>query len=276
MNSCSFLRLLLFATLFFSFSSRVQAVEPVSFNLEDVMRRVEQRRGSWIGLKAGVKIRFITEENQTAACQGVLLYHRLDEGLRLDCFNEDKKLIFTFKTQDRDFELYLPSRRSLYQGNIFSLEDSPAIESHLRAWDLYRALKPLLVFSENTVLDAAPEGLISLQVNRSDETPARKLLISNQGDIVSETYYSLDGNPTLQIKRGDFQKIVPAPASEAESAFPHKIRIESKKEDGSNVRITEFYFEKLDFSAEIPEKDFHLQLPDDIRTIALEDSSENL
>lgn len=269
-----FLRRIFFlAIAFFSVYPCVLAVEPVSFNLDDVIKRIEQRRGTWIGLTADVQIRFIAEENQAASCQGALLYHRLDEGLRLDCFNEDKKLIFTFKTQDRDFELYLPSRKSLYQGNIFSLEDSPAIESHLKAWDLYRALKPLLVFSENTVLDAAPEGLVSIQVNRSDNTPSRKILVSNQGDIISETHYSLDGNATLEIKRGDFQKIIPAPASETESAFPHKIRLESKKDDGSHLRVTEFYFEKLDFSAEIPEKDFILQLPDDIRTIALEDTT---
>lgn len=269
----SLLSLFLLSVSLFSFMACAQAAEPVSFTLEDVMKRVEQRRGTWIGLKADLKLRFITEENQAASCQGVLLYHRLDESLRLDCFNDEKKLIFIFKTQDRDFELYLPKQKSLYQGNIFSLEDSPAIESHLRAWDLYRALKPMLIFSEEVTLDQAPKGMVSLQVKRSDESLSRKLLVSNQGDIVSETYYSLDGNPSLEIKRGDFQKIIPAPASETESVFPHKIRLESKKEDGLNPRITELYFEKLDFSSEIPEKDFTLQLPDEIRTIALEDNS---
>lgn len=274
MRPLLFFRLLFLSMVLFSFTPRARAAEPVSFTLDDVVKRMELRRGTWIGLKADVQIRFITADEQSAACKGVLLYHRLDESLRLDCFNEDQKLVFIFKAQDRDFELYLPSRKSLYQGNIFSLEDSPAIESHLKAWDLYRALKPLLVFSENTTLTAAPEGLVSIEVKRSDESLSRSLSVSNQGDIISETYYSLDGNPTVLIKRGDFQKIIPAPASETESAFPHKISIENKKEDGAAGPITEFYFEKLDFSAEIPDSSFTLQLTDDIRTIALEDHAE--
>ncbi len=273
-----FLSALALSLTLFSFSSRAEEImNPPSFTLEDVAKRVEKRRGTWISLKAETEVLFITAENQTASCQGTLLYNRLDEALRLDCFNDKAILIFTFKTLDRDFELYLPARKSLYQGDIFSLEDSPAIESHLRALDLYRALKPMLIQEENTSLDQAEDGLISIQTNRPDDTPFRQLTVSNQGDILSETYYAMDGNPSVEIKREDFQKIVPAPASETETVFPRNILISSKKTNGaSGSHTTEFHFKKVDFSAEIKESDFQLVLPEDIRTIALAANTEDL
>lgn len=248
---------------------------PAPFTAEDISKQIEKRRGTWIALKADVELEFKRGENQAASCRGTLLYQRLDEAFRLDCFNQNEQLLFTFKTQDRDFELYLPAQKSLYQGNIFSLQDSPAIESRLQPLDLYRALNPKIIPTGFAEAGQAADGMASVEITQKDGTPARSMLVSNQGDIVQEVYYGMDGNPGCEIKRKAFEKIIPAPAAETDAVFPKEISITSKKELGPDSSVTEFFFTKTNFYAELTESDFTLQLPEDIRTLVLEDHPEN-
>ena len=110
--------------------------------IENIVKQIEARRASWIAFKAKVMLHFYQEEEEKASCFGRLLYDRLEEKVVLSCVDNRNKLLFTFKTSDRDFELYLPAMKNVYEGNIFSLSDSPEINSHLKPLDLYRALKP--------------------------------------------------------------------------------------------------------------------------------------
>ncbi len=261
------LSLALLACLFLNASS-AQAQTP----LETLVQKVEKRRGNWIGLKADLQIKFLSSESRQASCAGSLLYQRLDERILLQCFNAKNKLVFAFKTTDREFDLYLPSQETVYKGNIFSLEDSPAIESHLRPLDLYRAFKPMAIPLEHTQTAPREDSSVSLKVTRpagEKELPVRDITVSAKGDIVSEAYYALSGKISVKIKRSEFEKTGES-IQGVESAFPKKIWLRSYQEAGSSHQ-TVFRFGKITFLPEIAEKDFTFPLPEETKELELQD-----
>jgi hypothetical protein len=256
---------------FFSFFSAAQAqMETAVPSAEELIQKVELRRGTWTGFKASIEIEFISASGKQAGCHGNLVYQRLDEKVFLECFNEKEKRVFVLKTTDREFELYLPGHKTLYKGNIFTLEDSPAIESHIRAWDLYRAFKPLAIPSENLLTAPAENGLTALNVMRNETVPSRELKISKAGDIVNEVYYSLTGKKSAEIQRSEFQEIG-ASVSGVATAYPCHIKIVSYKENGDS-RETIFKFKSADFLADLSDADFQTEFPPNTKVMELEDS----
>ena len=242
--------------------------------IPDLIKKIELRRGIWTGLQAGITIRFTTASGQEASCQGALVYQRLDEKILLQCYSTKNHRLFALKTTDREFELYLPSHRTVYKGSIFTLEDSPEIESHLRAWDLYRAFKPMVVPSENVSAAPLEDNLTLLTISRGGEPPAisREIKVSPEGDILSETYYAANGKPSVEIQRSEFQTIG-AETAGVPTVYPRQIRIISHKWVALEESITEtiFTFQQADFLAEIREDSFKMSLPKSTKVMVLED-----
>ena len=121
----------------------------------EVLEKIKTRNGYWNAYQGEVVLHFVTSENRQAVCEGTLTYQRLNEKMLLRCFNKAKQplvsrgspeesngqLLFILKTFDENYDLYQPATRAVYSGNIFDLENSRDIESHLKPLDLYRALK---------------------------------------------------------------------------------------------------------------------------------------
>ena len=222
-----------------------------------------------------IEIQFTSSNGKQAVCQGNLVYHRLDEKILLQCYGTKQHRVFLLKTTDREFELYIPSHRTLYQGNIFALEDSPAIESHLRAWDLYRALKPMVIPSDNTAVASLEGGLTAVTVSRMGENPglARDIKVSSEGDILSEVYYGWNGSISLEIQRSEFEK-TGIETSGVPAVYPRNIQIISHKKTSAEDKITEtvFSFKNADFLADFAESDFKIPLPENTKVMVLEDN----
>jgi hypothetical protein len=266
--------LFLISALLFSFSPSLLFSQTEPSALPALIQKVEARRGTWTGYKAQIEIQFTAASGKQASCQGTLAYHRLDEMILLQCYGNKEKRVFTLKTTDREFELYLPGHRTVYKGSIFALEDSPAIESHLRAWDLYRAFKPMVIPSENTGIKTSEQGTIVtvLRVREGAAVPARELTVSPEGDIVSEIYYGLSGKTSVEIQRSEFQEIGAVTAGTS-TAYPRHIRILSHKESGGEIQTHEtvFHFKQADFLADFAKQDFEVTLPETTKIMELED-----
>jgi hypothetical protein len=265
-----FLILVVFVLVSFSYNgfAEIDGSIPAQFR-----KTIELRRGTWTGLKAEIEIKFTSAKGKEASCQGTLTYHRLDEKILLQCYGVKNRRVFALRTTDREFELYLPGHKTLYKGSIFTLEDSPAIESHLRAWDLYRSFKPMVIPSENVEVSAAEEGLTLLTIFRGEPpAKAREVKVSPEGDIVSEVYYAFGGGISLEIKRSEFQTIG-AEIEGVPTAYPRKIQILSHKltsmEDSTMETI--FLFKSADFLTELSEADFEMPLPSNTKIMELED-----
>lgn len=267
-----------FLPLFFGLSIFPLLAYPAAGpSVEELVFQIEERRGSWISFRADLEIHFLTADRQSASCKGKLAYQRLDEKILLQCFNERGELLFIFKTFDKNFELYLPSQAAVFQGDIFSLEDSPSIESHLRALDLYRALKPAAIPFEAQLEPHSEAGKWRLKIYGSrgeNSLLAREVIVTAEGDVIEENYYQLGlSRPSVGVNRSGFEKINDSVSNE-EFFFPRKIRIESVKEISGveSVIQTVLLFQTLEFLSQIPEDEFLLSLPHGTKTIALRES----
>jgi hypothetical protein len=226
---------------------------------DTLIRKMSLRQGSWTALNAAVELEFKTFSGNVARCSGTLVYSRLDEKTLLSCQGQNGNLVFALKTYDKDFELYLPSRQTLYRGSVFSLEDTPSIESHLKPLDLYRALKSV-PFKPGDVVsikekNGNTEAVIQTQITRG-RSKKRKVEVSAEGDILREAYAGFDGKTALIIKRLDFETM------DGRSAFPKKIVIKSVKD--LNVRETVLRFRTVSFPASLPDELFGISVPGDV------------
>lgn len=232
--------------------------------VSELIRKVEQRRGSWIDLTADLKMNFKTREGRQASCFAKLKYNRLDEKILLEGFNDKNEVLFVFKTDDRDFQLYLPKAESVFSGSIFDLEDSPDIHSHLKALDLYRALKPAALPEERTTADALTNGF-RLRVSRENSGQTERELFTNEkGDSVKEVYYLKSGKPKAVIQRADFEEIK---KSKRESfGFPKWIVIQA---DGAG---TELVFQGAHFASASDEGEFDYAFPEKAKRIDISET----
>jgi hypothetical protein len=211
--------------------------------LEGVLRKIESRHYRWIAIRADVFLFFAKAGDPNAMCGGELLYQRLDERMFLTCTDARQELIFVFRTFDRRFDLYLPAQNTVYHGSIFDLEDSPDIESHLKARDLYRALKPMAVDTRRAKIERTNSAITSLAVygrNDNEGKLARKLYLTPEGDVRGELFYNAEGRPVTEIQRYDFREIPGHAGSYDSVIFPKKITIlspETKK--GSAIFFTQ-------------------------------------
>ena len=191
----------------FAPGARAEIVLP---SLPHILDQMELRRGVWMGLQADLTLQF-SGENYSASCQGKLTYNRLREKVTLDCTNLKNDLLFSYKTMDDHFELSLPGQHKVIRGNIFDLQFDPDVSVHLMPQDLYRALKPTLIDLREARLKSWDGETFRLSVLKRTENHAsylgRTLVVTKQGDVPEETFYTPDGTPNILIKRRDFMEI---------------------------------------------------------------------
>jgi len=229
--------------------------------LDLIINKIDQRWSRWTALKADLTLNFEAEQKDSASCRGELTYNRLDEKLLLHCFSNDDKLLFGFKSDDTEFELYLPTRDIIFTGNIFDLENSPDIESHLKPLDLYRALKPLAVPQKFSSIEGWNKKTVALKVfgrNHFEHYLSRRLVTSQKGDVFKETYYSFDEKPTVTIYRSNFQKYRIADSQyKKKVVYPQRIYIESESID----KRVDLIFDHIQFYSFLEKQDWSLTAP---------------
>lgn len=263
--------LIFFLTLFcLVFSCRVFAASAPGGELEGILRKIEDRHYRWIAIRADVLLFFATAEGSRAMCGGELLYQRLEERLFLACVDSQSELVFAFRTLDRRFDLYLPAQNTVYHGSIFDLEDSPEIESHLKARDLYRALKPMAVDPRRTKVERANAIVTILDVygkRDGEETLTRKLYLTPEGDVRGEIFYDPKGRPMTEIRRYDFKKLPDRGGAFGPVIFPKKITIASPEtKKGSAI-----FFTQVDALDVIDPLEFILRVPYGTKEIFLDE-----
>ncbi|MFA7255081.1 MAG: hypothetical protein WC133_03155 [Candidatus Omnitrophota bacterium] len=250
------------------FSSISQAETAPNVELEGILQKIESRHYRWIAIRADVLLFFAKEGNPNAMCGGELLYQRLDERMLLTCVDARHEVMFVFRTLDRRFDLYLPAQNTVYHGSIFDLEDSPDIESHLKARDLYRALKPMAVDARRTKVERTNSAITSLDVygrNKDSGTLMRKLYLTPEGDVRGELFYDSTGRPVTEIQRYDFQKLKARVGAYDSIIFPKKITITSPEtKKGSAI-----FFTKVAALDSVDPLDFILRIPPGTKEIFL-------
>ena len=242
----------IFLFVFVFLSTSVYAAQ----DLPGIIQKIENRRGHWTSLHGFLRMNFSTPQGKNADCRAELYYNRLEEQILLKGFRENRELVFIFQTDDKYFRLYLPKQKTEFQGTIFDLEDSPEIHSHLKALDLYRALKPWLVREENTALEKNVRGLTLLKIG-----PQRQVWVNVQGDVLKEEY-GAEGKTKTIIERSDFKKI--NQDGKEKFYYPFNILIKNTVEAGS--KQTELAFESVEFDAEENSKFSEFKVPEGTQT----------
>ena len=238
--------------------------------VEEVVRQIEKRQGTWVGFQTDLKIYFQSGDKRKASCQGHLAYDRLEEKLLLQCYNDKKNLLFAFKTEDKNFDLYLPGQKSVYSGSIFDLQDSPDIESHLRALDLYRALKTMALPIAKTRIENKDKKTITLtadSMHYKSAYIARKVQASSKGDVFKDIFYGPDGKPETEISRSQFKEVK---NGDKKNFFPNQVDIRSCKAGTEKCQETSLVFKKSKFVPEIKESELKLPVDADAKKFVSE------
>lgn len=266
------LALALFCFSVFALGSIARAETTPAPELEGILQKIESRHFRWIAIRAEILFFFAGSGNASAMCAGELLYQRLDERMILLCANTQKELVFIFRTFDRRFDLYLPAQNTVYHGSIFDLEDSPDIESHLKARDLYRALKPLAIDPRRTKVERSNSLVTQLDVyNPGDpnETLARRLYLTPEGDVRGEIYYGAKGRSVTEIQRYDFKEFRGRSGAYDSILFPKKITIISPEtQKGSAI-----FFTKVEALDTVDPLDFILRVPPGTKEVFMEEKN---
>ncbi len=265
----SFFLIFLFLSLL-NFSAVARAETAPSAELEGLLQKIASRHYRWIAIRADVLLFFAKEGDPNAMCGGELLYQRLDERMFLTCVDARQELMFVFRTLDRRFDLYLPAQNTVYHGSIFDLEDSPDIESHLKARDLYRALKPMAVDPRRTKVERTNSAITSLDVygRKEDEGKLeRKLYLTPEGDVRGELFYDSKERPVTEIQRYDFRELRGHVGSYDSIIFPKKVTISSPEtKKGSAI-----FFTRVTALDTIDPLDFILRIPPGTKEIFLDE-----
>ncbi len=264
-----FFWVVLFVSLL-GFSSVSGAEATPNAELESILRKIESRHYRWIALRAEVLLFFAKAGDSNAMCGGELLYQRLDERMFLTCVDARQELMFAFRALDRRFDLYLPSQKTVYHGSIFDLEDSPDLSSHLKARDLYRALKPLAVDSRRVKIERNNSLVTSLNVygrEGNEGALVRKLYLTPEGDVRGELFYDSKGRPVTEIQRYDFREFRGSVGTYDSIIFPKKITITSSEaKKGSAI-----FFTKITALDTIDPLEFILRVPDGTKEVFLDE-----
>ncbi|MBU3759321.1 MAG: hypothetical protein FGM27_05255 [Candidatus Omnitrophica bacterium] len=217
--------------VFFAGSPGLQA----SVAAAPYLRKAEIQRYRWLGIQAEADLKFTSASGQSASCSGRLTYYRLEERMLLECLNARRETLFIFSTREMDFELYLAADKTVYRGNIFDLEDSDSISSHIKPLDLYRSLKSMPVLPEQAAVVSESRGAAVLQIYQTWKGRSfisRVISITERGDVPYESYLDREGRETLLISRDRFTDIGSVPKRKEERIyFPKQILIMNPKEN---------------------------------------------
>lgn len=266
----SFWGIAFFFLLALSAPSVLRAETAPNEELEKILQKIEARHYRWIAIRADVLLFFAKAGDPSAMCAGELLYQRLDERMFLTCADAQQELLFVFRAFDRRFDLYLPGQNTVYHGSIFDMEDSPDIESHLKARDLYRALKPTAVDPRRTRIERTNSAITSLEVygrNDSEDQRVRKLYLTPEGDVRGELFYDPKGQPVTEIQRYDFRELRGRAGLYASVIFPKKITIMSPgTRKGSAI-----FFTRVATQDTIDPLEFILRVPPGTKEVFLDE-----
>jgi len=238
--------------------------ETISLPLAPLVReQIEVRRGVWMGLSADMTLQFV-DQGQSASCQGHLTYDRLQEKVTLECYNLKKELLFSYQTLDQTFEIYLPAQKRVVKGDIFELQYDPETHLQLRPLDLYRALKPMLIEEGQAHVTDWKEDSLKLNVVKKKESGnssyvSRSLLVTKQGDISEEVFFTPTEKPSIKITRKDFIEIKMKDLKR-KVPYPRVTEILSLEEDRKTtliIRDAQFYLHPQEW----PAKNVHAGVP---------------
>ncbi len=262
---------ILFASFFLvSNFSYAQLNTPVLPTVGKIAEQIENRRSDWTLFKAKLMLHFFQEDEAKASCFGQLSYDRIEEKIVLSCVGTQNKLLFIFKTFDRRFELYLPASQTVYEGNIFALNDSPDIDSHLKPLDLYRALKPFVIPLNEAFVERADKTHTGIKIYskyHENRYVSRKLVATSEGDVPFEIYYSQKEMPVTVIRRQNYRRMPLSKDTKTKVVLPARIDIESV---ASKTR-TMLLFKKVDFPARFEEQE--MTYPENVQKVTIEDAA---
>jgi len=249
-----------------------EAPDP-SAEIKELISKMEARTNGWIAFRSPIAMEF-TSGAQTGACRGEALYDRFRDRLKITCSDDRGKLLFAFRSTDQNFELYLKRASSVYRGNIFALEHSPDIESHLSPLALYRSLKFCAVPAEQAEIEAQSAHGTALQV-WSDPGDARYVLrritADPDGNVPEETWYHPDGVLAAHILRSDYRPLKDSDRlSDAPVYLPHRIELRTRKDGFAPEKITLLTFQSIDLLPGVDEKDWQSLWPDSTRIVELQ------
>lgn len=264
---------LFLSVFFFSRHSVFAETAPApNTELDGILQKIDSRNYRWVAIRADTLLFFAVAGDSRAMCGGELLYQRLEERMLLTCADAERELVFVFRTFDRRFDLYIPSQNTVYHGSIFDMEDSPEIESHLKARDLYRALKPLAVDPRRAKLERTNSLVTNIDVygrGNAEGALARKLYLTPEGDVRGELFYSSEGKPVTEIQRYDFQKLPGRGHSSDPVIFPKKITIFSPATKKGSV----IFFTRVKALDNINPLEFSLRAPYGAKEVFLEEKN---
>jgi hypothetical protein len=238
--------------------------------------KIEGRTNGWIALRGILTMTFFSENGKAAQCEGRMLYDRFRERLLLECFNDKNELLFSLRTLDRNFELYLGASKTVFLGDIFSLEHSPDIESRLAPLELYRALKLAAIPAENTEIESQDQKTVTLRIRAQDGNRtycSRILTAEPNGEVPLETYFSPRNVPLAEIRRKDYREITAGEKITGNPVYlPYAIDLASRKDAAAETKKTAIFFRELSLVSSPDEKDWRLSLPGDTKTVDLASS----
>lgn len=246
--------------------------KPALLSTEALIRKIEENQRGWLTLSGTCELRFKSPQGREGICQGDIIYHAVEERMMVRCYETIKKsrkeLAFVFKSHDEHFEFYSPKENTLYYGNIFDLESSPHLESHIKPLHLYHALKFGYLPDDQTTIKSWNKDTVTFQIKsqwNGITYTAREITATHSGHTLQETYYHYRGYPLYSIQRADFRKMT-SPHVERTS-FPHKIRIQDYKQESSatSAATTEITFKKAVLSADSDSLNWRVSLPRDAK-----------
>ena len=235
--------------------------------------KIEGRTNGWIALRGTLTMTFFSGDGATAQCDGRIIYDRFRERLLLECFNGKKEMLFALGAFDRNFELYLGASKTVFRGDILSLENSPEIESQLAPLELYRALKLGAIPAEDAEIEAQDQKTITLRVRARDGNPpyfSRILTAESNGEVPLETYFSPRGVPLAEIRRKDYRKITAGEKMTGRPVYlPFAIDLSTGHDTSAETKKTGILFREISLISSPDEKDWRLSLPGDTKTVDL-------
>lgn len=261
-NRSAGILILCLTSFFFQPSLRAAFVDQDMVTVQSLLEQINDRKHAWLGLQTRVKMIFTTAQNKTASCDGVLTYLRLEEKIFLECRNAQGQPLFIFKTEDVRFEMYLPQQKKLFKGNIFDLEDNDEFNSHIKPFDLYRALKPLPLLADEITLDNFSGDLATLMVWANDENTdyvKRKVIASSSGQVLQEQFLNPDGAVEKEIMRASYKEVAANDGSRDTFFMPHDIRLTDHIEN----QETRLVFHQIKLIQTPPMLRWDLEIPSD-------------